>query len=310
MDDLALLWAIRRDEGPLSAEDQRAFEAWLAEDPRRDGALLRAEAALALLDRGRALGALAAPESSFPPRRKVLIGGLAAAAVAATVGMVRFAASPPKEIIATNLGEVLRAPLADGSIATVNTDSRLEVTMGGADRQVELSEGEAWFEVAHDKARPFIVAAGDVRVRAVGTAFSVRRHNSGVDVLVTQGTVEVWRTTAPDDRTLVGRGRRTFIADGANAITAVPAAPEIDRALAWRDGGLALEGEPLDFAVAEINRYNQRKIVIDDPAMGRMSIVGYFDVNDPEGFARSVAIALHANVTASADKIRMAPEGT
>src|SRR3546814_2061558 len=93
---------------------------------------------------------------------------------------------------ATSVGEIRRVPLADGSIAAINTASAIDVKLDDAARHVRVVEGEAWFQVARDKQRPFVVAAGRARVRAVGTAFSVRRRAGGADVLVTEGEVEVW----------------------------------------------------------------------------------------------------------------------
>src|SRR3546814_10232647 len=101
---------------------------------------------------------------------------------------------------ATSGGEIRRGPLADGSIAAINTASAIDVKLDDAARHVRVVEGEAWFQVARDKQRPFVVAAGRARVRAVGTAFSVRRRAGGADVLVTVGGVEVWADGAERHR--------------------------------------------------------------------------------------------------------------
>ena len=141
-----------------------------------------------------------------------------------------------------------------------------------------------------------MVDVGNVRVRAVGTAFSVRRNPEGIDVLVTEGVVETWIEGNEATRTRIARGERSFVATGTQAIVAVKAADEIERALAWRDGGLALNGEPLSYAVAELNRYNHRKLVVEDPVLARMPIVGYFRTNEPGDFARAVAPLVGARV--------------
>lgn len=310
-EDGAARWAIRRDGGPLSPDDQAALDAWLAADERRAGALLRAEAALAYLDRGRALSpsdADAVRPSRLTRRGFLIGGGLTGTAVAAGMAGVLLLLSPREEF-ATAVGEVRRLPLADGSMATVNTASRIAVAMEADARRITLEDGEAWFQVAHDAARPFVVDAGEVHVRAIGTAFSVRRHADGVDVLVTEGVVETWRDGREQDAVRVARGRRSFVAANASAIVAVPAAAEIERALAWRSGGLALNGEPLSYAVAELNRYNRRQLVIDDPVLGRTPIVGYFRVDEPDDFARSAAALIGAQVHAEGATIRLVAEG-
>jgi transmembrane sensor len=317
-EDGAARWAIRRDTGALAADEQAELDLWLAADERREGALLRAEAALVYLDRGRALAGqapdpeeIATEESSnarlFSRRKLVGGGALIAAAVAGIGGGLLW---PAGESFTTTIGEVRRLSLADGSVATINTASRLTVAMAKQTRRITLDDGEAWFEVAHDKARPFLVSAGDVHVRAVGTAFSVRRHADGVDILVTQGVVETWIGDGNTAPTRLSGGERAFVADATAQIVAVPAGAEIERALAWRSGGLALNGEPLDYAVAELNRYNRRKLVIDDPVLGRTPIVGYFKVDDPDRFMRSVAVLLDARITASGGDIHIAPKGS
>src|SRR3546814_7180012 len=117
---------------------------------------------------------------------------------------------------------------------------------------------------------PFVVDVGSVRIRAVGTAFSVRRNPEGVDVLVTEGVVETWTEGHEAARTRIAQGERSFVAAGTRDIVAVKAADEIDRALAWRSGGLAFNGEPLSYAVAELNRSNRRKLVVEDPVLARI----------------------------------------
>ncbi|WP_222926949.1 FecR family protein [Sphingomonas gilva] len=309
-DDGAARWAILLDSGSLTPEQQAEFDAWLAADERREGSLLRAEAALVYLDRGRALAGASQAAPPHPSdtrsifsRRGFLVGSALAGTVA--VGVTGLSFIQPSEEIATAVGEVRRLPLADGSVATVNTASRLAIAMQPERRQITLEDGEAWFEVAHDAERPFVVDAGDVRVQAIGTAFSVRRHADGVDVLVTKGMVETWRVGRESERTRVGAGERTFVARGPSPVSVQAAGPEIERALAWRSGGLALDGEPLAYAVAELNRYNRHQLVIVDAALGRRPIVGYFRTSEPENFARSVAVLLDAQIETRGEQTRL-----
>lgn len=125
-------------------------------------------------------------------------------------GLAGVRMSPSKEIYSTTVGEIRKLPLADGSTATINTSRQLSVLLELEERRIILDDGETWFEVAHNAKSPFIVSAGDVHVRAIGTAFSVRRHRDGIDVLVTQGAVETWKGREAD-RTPVLAGQRTFI---------------------------------------------------------------------------------------------------
>lgn len=313
-EDTAARWAIRLDAGQLTPEEQTEIDAWLIADDRNQGSLLRAEAALVYLDRARAFAdpqympRISVPSSSMK-RRWFLAGSLAtsAAAAAALVGLI---ITPPNEAFSTAVGEVRKLPLADGSIATINTASKITVELQPTSRNIVLDNGEAWFEVAHDNSRPFIVDAGDVRVQAVGTAFSVRRHDDGIDVLVTKGVVETWRVGKESERIRITGGQRSFVATNSSEIVAVKAGDEIDRALAWRSGGLALNGEPLSYAVSELNRYNRHQLLVEDPVLSRTPIVGYFRTDNPEGFANSVAALIGARVEDGPGKSSIVPTGS
>jgi transmembrane sensor len=312
-EDEILRWAIRLDGEPLSESEQQGLDEWLGEDESRQGALLRAQAALAYLDRGRALGSAfdlprdepTAEETARVGRRGFLVGGVLSGLIAAGFGgFLLF--HPGVENIATGLGEVRRIPLADGSVASLNTDSRIAVAIGKMARHVKLEDGEAWFQVAHDKSRPFIVEAGQVRVEAVGTAFSVRRRDDGADVLVTEGAVETWVVGHEQERRRIAAGAMGFVAAATSAVEVKQAPEKIDRALAWRNGEIALDGESLAYAAAEINRYNERKLVIDDPDLAREPLVGYFRTNEPENFGKAVAGMLGAQVTEDGNTIHLA----
>jgi transmembrane sensor len=287
-------WAIRLESAPLPEAEQIALETWLAEGERREGALLRAQATLSYLDRGRALPHTAPLAANNNTRREVMryAAGGVAAGLAVALGLLL----PHDKQIVTQIGEIRQVPLADGSTATINTASKVGVRFEKAERIIKLNEGEAWFRVAHDKSRPFIVEAGDVRVRAVGTAFSVRRRNSSADVLVTEGIVETWVIGKEAQALRIAAGSKAFVSRDAGEIATTSASQEIDRSLAWRTGELALDGETLAFAVEEINRYNSKKLVIDTPDLGREPLAGYFRTNEPANFGHAVSTLVGAQM--------------
>jgi transmembrane sensor len=339
VDDIAADWAIRRDAGVLDAATEAELDAWIAEDPRRAGALLRAEAMLALATRATGLpaasgaisGAAREGESveratalgddddymaSGVPRRgadrwlarplgrRLLLGGGAGALAASAAGILLLGRAGGVEI-ETAIGEVRRVPLADGSTAALNTDSRLRVAIDDKARRIEIAQGEAFFEVAHDKERPFTVAAGRVRVRAVGTAFSVRLRGDGAEILVTQGVVETWVDGYEGSKRRIEAGGRSFVSDRPAPIEVAAAPQQIDRALAWRSGELALDGESLGYAVAELNRYNDRKVEVVGDALAAEPLVGYFRTNDPETFAEAAASLTGSRVETDGAVIRI-----
>jgi len=237
-------WVVRMDRG-LSSGEQAALDEWLDGDGRRRGALLRARAVWIA-----AAAPVAANDARFSrlPRRAVLGAGLGMAA-AVGAGMV-IVPLLTRQRLTTQIGEIRRVPLADGSLAAINTDAAVEVDLGAKVRTVALQKGEAWFQVAKDEQRPFVVTAGQIRVRAVGTAFSVRRKSMGAVVMVTEGVVEVWSETG-GTRRKVRAGEQVFVSNGAGATTPVSRPLEMERALAWRDGQIVLDGDTVAEAAAE-----------------------------------------------------------
>jgi transmembrane sensor len=300
--DQAAEWATRIDSGSVNPDMDEGLQRWLKGDPRRRGALLRAEAVLSFIDRGRALAGVVPKPKPRPIwiRRKFMFAG--AALAAGIVGAAVLMTAPHR--YGTGLGEVRQVPLSDGSVVDINTQSLVEVAMHPNVREVTLARGEAWFQVAHDKKRPFVVSAGRIRVRAVGTAFSVRRHDDGAELQVTEGVVETWTVGEESRRIQVAAGSRAYVAEYESP-KSVPASADIERSLAWREGHIVLEGETLDEAVAQFNRYNTKKLVISDAHLATEKLVGQFRATDPQTFAGAVATTLGAKVDEEGDTIRL-----
>jgi transmembrane sensor len=328
INDRATVWVARIDAGPLDAAAERELDQWLARDDRHRGALFRATVAWRMLDRANALGTqranvLETHRHDTPPggggedavepvvetvgRRGLLWGGAAIAAslVAGAVGMHAFLTRPATSRIQTALGEIRHVPLGDGSKVVVNTGSLLEIAFTPAERNVRIEQGEAWFKVAKDKARPFIVAAGEARVRAVGTAFAVRKRAGGVDVGVTEGVVDVWTAGHENGKQAIGPGTRTFVTEYGTRSAPVRDSSGVDRRLAWRDGALQFEGDTLSAATAEFNRYNRTKLEID-PVLAAEKVVGRFRVDEPDTFARTVSTMFDARIERGKGVIRIA----
>lgn len=312
--DRAAAWVARMDREGHDPAVRAELKSWLAGDDRRRGAYFRAKAAWNMLDRASVLGAggsqsyeVAAAGGPWFSRRRLLWGGGAAAAAAAlVVGVTRLDLFVvPDQQIETAIGEIRRVPLSDGSFAAVNTQSAVDVTMKPEVRQIALKSGEAWFQVAKDRTRPFVVEIGDVRVRAVGTAFAVKRVGSGVDVQVTEGVVEVWRVGNEANIRRVEAGSRAFIAPDKAFASVAAASEEIDKALAWRTGQIVLDGDTVAEAVSEFNRYNVRKIEVVGTALESEKMIGRFRTNEPDAFARAAATLLNAKAEIGTDRITL-----
>jgi transmembrane sensor len=308
-------WAARIDREPLSPEQEHAFQAWVSADPRALGAYGRMRALALATERARALGpdfdpAAFAPAASLhsPSRRTLLQAGGAIAAI------VLFGLGGTWEVLrhrgrfSTGKGETKVVALKDGSVVTLNTASEIVVNFSDKLRSVELVRGEALFDVAKNRARPFVVAAGDTSVRVVGTSFSVSRFDAApVRVLVREGIVEVFKPTAADVRPIRISANTLAVAPPDNADIAARSVPvvQVHRAMAWREGQIAFEGETLAQAAAEFSRYSDTRIIIDDPALAREEIAGLFKATDPVGFAHTIAISLNAHVGVGEGEVRL-----
>jgi transmembrane sensor len=200
----------------------------------------------------------------------------------------------------TVIGEIRNVPLQDGSSVVINTQSAIQVSIESDMREVTLTTGEAWFKVAHDTKRPCVVSAGRVRVRAVGTAFSVRRRDDGADVLVTEGVIETWVVGDEARAVRVSAGAKAFVPEYEPPKVASDSI-DVERSLAWRNGQIALEGETLAEAAAQFNRYNQQKIVITDSELAGEKLVGQFRATEPSAFTDAVSTTLGVKVTKQGD---------
>ncbi|MBO9716237.1 MAG: FecR domain-containing protein [Pseudoxanthomonas sp.] len=188
---------------------------------------------------------------------------------------------------ASALGQVREVALADGSRATLSSDSQLDVRLDRGARHVELIRGEAFFEVAHDPGRPFVVEAAGQRAVAVGTHYAVRRDADSVRVLVTEGRVRLEGAPDRDGHAapvaLLPAGSLATAGRNGVLVRSLPLA-EAQRYLGWRDGFLAFDDIPLAQAAGEFNRFNARRLELADPAVAQLRIGGNFRWSNLEGF--------------------------
>jgi transmembrane sensor len=165
--------------------------------------------------------------------------------------------------------------------------------------------GEAFFDVAKDPARPFVVYANDKLVIAVGTQFAVRMKPEGLQVIVAEGRVRVDKTT------VIGRAEplaelvagNVAIADRSMVRVQVQPIAEVEQALSWRAGHVVLSRTTLDDAVAEFNRYNRRQLVINDPALAEIQVGGNFKADNIDGFVRLLEEGFHIRAEEHGNRI-------
>ena len=309
IDRQAAQWAAKADGVAANPDERAALERWLAADTRHLGAYAKAIAVLAQVERVRAAGdvPVVAGVPAAPSRRVVLAGGVAASLAALTAAAGYGWLMWQGQTYATKLGATEVVPLADGSVVTLNTDTEIAVRYTKARREVVLVKGEAFFDVAKNKARPFVVVAADVHVRAVGTSFVVQAlPQRPLGVLVREGTVEVKRPAVPVAAAVLVHAnmRATAPADGP-IVAHVESADWIARALSWKSGRISFEDDTLEAAAREFSRYSTTRIVIADPAIARRTVTGLFVSNDPVGFAKAVAVSLNLQVEVGESEIRI-----
>lgn len=302
IDQAASDWTARLDRGPLGPGESETFQAWLKGDPRRKGALLRAQALSMMSESAQALGPGFDPVAFEAPaarprlsRRQALTwtGGVVAAASLAALGAATSAAGA---VIRTERGEIRLVPLKDGSTVLLNTESSIRVRYDKGQRRVTLLKGEAYFSVARDALRPFVVEVDGRRLRTAQAGFRVRKlDRDPVDVLVNQGQVEVAGAEA------LGANTRLVLAGRARPQRLAP--ETVTRELAWRDGKLAFEGETLKQAADAFARYSDTRIDVRDDVLAREPVTGLFAANDPVGFSRAIARVFDARLEQDGDKL-------
>ncbi len=296
IDTEAAVWAVRSAERTLDSSEQQQLDAWLEADSRHLGAYVRAQALWLDLDRVAALDGgtqrdYSPPAPSRPWRRYAM-----AASVVLTVFSGAIAYDQLAGRITTGRGEVRRIALEDGSILTLNGNSAVQLRYDEDVRRVILRRGEASFEVAKNKNRPFVVSAEGLDVRAVGTEFVVGLDKDGVEVTVEEGVVAVAGEASGSAQPRFIRRNEQFVAAQTGPRKAVLDAADVERRIAWRKGLLVFNGQQLGAAAEEVNRYSDLRVVIDDPTLARAEFMGVFKLGDARAFAGAAAQAFNGEV--------------
>ena len=308
----ASLWLAKLDGGELSDCDSQVFREWLNTSVDHKNTIIELAGLWENMD------VLSELSDLFPLSKKPRPGifsfrfslkHVAFASVSAMLivslslylnrGLIQPDLSDTRQVETvsrTSVGEQAEINLPDGSDITINTDSIVEVAYNEEQRNIILVKGEAHFNVAHNDGRPFVVHAGTGIIRAVGTAFNVYLKGENVEVIVTDGRVEITSAieSTPDSfieiNEIVPSKLLTTISAGQSAeygeekIHSVQQIePEvISRKLSWQHGMLVFEGNPLDEVVEEISRYTNTEIIISDPEIRKIRVGGYFKTGETD----------------------------
>ena len=287
----AALWLQRRQFWDWSPSDQAELDAWLAQSTAHEVAYVRLMAGYSRTER---LVALRAPRMD-----RSVLGRLfriaAAVVVVAAFGSAALFYSKPKEVTYTTpVGGRQTIMLADGSRIDLNTDSALRIDTDA--RRVVLDKGEAYFQIKHNSARPFVVTVGEHRVIDLGTKFLVRSKLDHMDVTLVEGRARVDSGNGSATQSVILAPGDEVVAT-AREITKVRKTPQdLSNELGWRRGVIVFQHTTLADAVAEFNRYNPNKILIGSNAVAALKIDGTFPSDDPDSFVEIAQDILHLRV--------------
>lgn len=309
--DEAAEWIMALEGGKASAEQRSQFLAWRNASDLNKETFERLAALWDGCDNIKILDDLGASDEAAdmiaedrkvawlaaPIRRPVSMAIAASLTLIIAIGILFQVSAPrleqPLNVYQTAIGQQEIISLPDGSTVHLNTDSQIEILFSENERNIRLASGEAYFDVRRDAARPFSVLTEQGAVTALGTAFVVRLEEQSVGVTVEKGRVAVY-ASGPDDEAIDDAGRIAMNATAnLNAGESVQFNEEIEavaiiepdvlaRQLSWREGVLAFSGDALSDVIAEVGRYTDTKISIEDPELAAMQVVGYFKISDTE----------------------------
>lgn len=303
-------WAVYLHSGDARPEKIAEFNAWLAADHVHSLAFRRYEKLMSDLALIPELGDVEiapgpVPAPAWRPlvhRPQQLMAAIALMVMVVGGAVIGLGVSLPGSSVAdpayeTMIAEIRDIHLADGSVVTLGARSRIEPAFTETMRIVKLQEGEAFFDVVSDPARPFYVEVGDRLIRVVGTRFDVRQGPETVRVAVVEGVVEVLQAETPQqaeasreviEKNVLRAGDEVVARIG--SLEAMLGAIEPAEAAPWRRGWLTYENASLAEIVSDANRYSRRQIILDEEGIGDLRMTAAFSVEKIDQFAAGLEV--------------------
>jgi transmembrane sensor len=315
----ASVWIVRLHSEERTPELEAGLREWLAADPEN---ARQFEHITDVWEIGGAVTANGLPRMrSWSAATRPRWTLAAAAAMVCTIAVFTAYWWWAASAYVTDRGEQRLVRLDDGSRVSLNSDTRLRVEFRTTERRVRLERGEGFFEVAKDVRRPFIVQAGDREVTALGTTFVVRHESARTAITLVEGKVAVSplgsffapeKSNPPEKPSAsVQPQADTFTLTPGERLTLAKLAPpkidapRIDAITAWRRGEVLLEATPLTEAIAEMNRYDERQLVLDNTELATVRVSGVYRTGDSPGFARAVAELHGLKIIEGPDRIHL-----
>lgn len=313
-DEQAAYWHLKLQESDVSAEEIQAALEWQA-DPQNRAALDKVAAFWNAWPAGtrNAGDRHRSPSARQPARARRWGFGAAAAGIAAliiTAGALLYPPRDAEQIIvreyATPVGQIETVVLADGSEVMLGGATSIHVRYAADVRHVQLSSGEALFDVTRDAQRPFVVEMPNGSVRVLGTQFNVHRGPDAATVTVLEGSVRVmppeWRTGTPVE--LAARQQLSLGTDG--TMGPVSSVNEADVG-SWRAGRLLFTEQTLRSVVADLNRYSPQPVLIGDPALAEIRISGTAKIEQVDAWLDALGTMLDVRVVRGESGVTLDP---
>lgn len=310
--DQATRWYARLRAPDCNTAERHAFQEWLEAAPNHEQAYRavvraadRVKHQVEIDPRLQALAAQALDNSAAPRRNgvaavvcshwrsaAVLLFSVGAAALLASKLAQPLVDSHPAESYVNNETAERQIKLSDGSTVHLDVGAEVNVVMSPEERRLELSKGRAYFEVAHDKSRPFSVTAAGTRTVALGTRFEVELLPQSVNVSLAEGSVAITAVATPDKwREVLTPGQQLKIHADHDQRERIQV--DADSIASWSKGRLIFDGMPLGRVLDEINRYASIKVHLGDSELANIPIGGNFVAGaDSNEFVETLAAVL------------------
>jgi transmembrane sensor len=307
-------WIVTLHASDVSDAELEAWMRWMEADPGNAAAFddisILWEAAGRL--REDALPVLPPVGASIPSRRDRgrLLAWSVAALLLLAAGAILLLPRPQREpdvrTVSSSIGERRQLHLDDGSLLDLDAASTVTIRIGNRLREIQLERGRAFFDVAHDPERPFVVNAGAVSARAIGTRFAVSSHNDGmVEVTVGYGRVRVEAPVVGAAGSLARReaGRDQQLVYTPGRGISGPHDVNAGIVTAWRNGTVIYQSEPLSRVIDDLNRYSNRTVRLQDPSLGEIEVTGLWHPGDIDAWIAGLAASLQLRAEYTSESI-------
>ena len=302
----AIEWFVRLQSEQCPTEEQLRFETWLEKNENHRAAYAEAERVWANMDDLKLLPIPGLDEARLAKPQKSTASQLALLAFftlsTTLLGGAWLEYSAETINYATRMGEHRCVELADNSHIDLNTDTRVSVRISLLQRNVVLTQGEALFEVSHNRLRPFTVQVGDLAVRDVGTRFNIRKQAKWATISVLEGEVELNNGRSVNNEHLVAGNRRIYTeTTGLGQLETV----EAGQLTAWVNGQLVFKRTPLSEVTAELERYHPVQFTFADPKLAQETLSGTFNSDDIDPFLHALETILSVQARRNGQQIQL-----